>query len=77
MSWEYRVIREVAGKTTHWYTYYIGEVYTDPFGMTQEPIAPGGDSLDELRRDLQHMLSALDKPMLDAKTGEELSETGD
>ena len=78
MTWEYRVFREVGGAgTTHWYAYYIGELYYDPFGMTEEPIAPCGETVEELRRDLLNMLAALEKPIVDAETGKELPETGD
>lgn len=74
MTWEYRVFRDVVGSgTANWYTYYIGGLYYDPFGMTEEPMSPGGYGIDELRRDLEHMLAALDKPLVDAKTGKELS----
>jgi len=44
------------------------EVYYDdagkPTNITRDPVAPGGDTLEEVRSDLEHMLDALKKPVL-------------
>jgi hypothetical protein len=70
VSWQYRVMRSVGGRgTTHYYTYGIHEVYTGPKGWTEASVGPHGDTLYELKRDLEMMLEALKKPVLDAKTG--------
>lgn len=66
MHWNHRVIRhEYDGET--WYSvhevYYRGE---HAESCTAEPVRVSGDTLDELRCQLQHMLAALDRPVLDA-----------
>lgn len=61
MTWNYRIIDRADG-------YYIYEVYytndgrKDAFSL--EPMYPYGDTLDELRSDLEYMQAALDKPIL-------------
>jgi hypothetical protein len=61
MSWNYRVIRRPDGLGIH-------EVYYSedgrPISWTQDTVEPYGDSPEELRADLEHMLRALDKPIL-------------
>ena len=70
MSWTYRVMRKVEGKgITHYYSFGIHEVYSSPKGWTEDPVALVGESVEELRETLKHMLAALDKPVLDCKTG--------
>lgn len=66
MHWNYRVIRShCAGD----YVYQIHEVYYSPDGApgswTENPIAPLGETPLELRSELEHMLRALDKPVLE------------
>lgn len=49
----------------------IRELYPDngdKFGYTAGPIAPYGETIDELREELLHMLAALDQPILDLTT---------
>lgn len=73
MQWQYRVMR-IPGESAH-------GVQTEPIlavveshfenGETERPVMYGsadliGDDLEELRRVLQRMLAALDKPILDA-----------
>lgn len=63
-SWDYRIRehREVDG-TPH---YEIVEVYYDDQGNPNgwaEAAAPHGDSVSELRDDMESMLTALDRPI--------------
>ena len=61
MTWQYRVVRSDDGG------HRIAEVYATPGGppmWTADPIAPYGDSLDELRRDVLRMQRALEQPVL-------------
>jgi len=63
MTWNYRVIQRVEPTT-----YAIHEVYYDngiPKLVTENAVAPMGESPEELRRDCQHYILALDKPILD------------
>src|SRR5271155_1287738 len=77
MSWNHRVVRRTynAGKSSQEVAYYIHEAY---YGLdatpsiTVEPTPPHGDSLAGLKKTLQQMLRALDKPMLDYETREEI-----
>ena len=66
MSWNYRVVRQKNKLGTY---YGIHEVYYNKKGkvsaMTQDLITPCGDTLEELKEDLQYMLEACNKPVLD------------
>ena len=72
--WNYRVMkRQYANDCC---TYGIYEVYYDnkdkPEGWTQDSVPPVGDSLKELKDDFKFYKQALDKPILDYKTGKEI-----
>ncbi len=78
--WNYRVVRkayppDINGERD--YILGIHEVYYDENGkpdmVTEERMDAHGETLDELREDLAHMLLALDKPVLeyDALGGKE------
>jgi hypothetical protein len=58
--------------------YHIREVYYDKDNQVDGYVGsgawPSGDTLEELRKDLEHMLEALDKPVLEEKEGEALGE---
>ena len=68
MTWTYRIICDEHG------THRIAEVYTDllhvegGIAWTADPIAPVGETPDELRLDLDRMILAFDKPILDEAT---------
>lgn len=64
-TWNYRVTHyEVDGESV----YGIREVYYGEHGTvqgwSQSSMAPHGDTLDELREDVDHMRDAFDKPVL-------------
>ena len=68
MVWNHRVFRTTTPGGTDWYD--IREVYYNrvggrPDSYTAEAIAPGGETIEELRENLQYMLNALDHPVLD------------
>lgn len=76
MTWEYRVMRYVGGKgTTHWHSLSIYEVYDCPIGWTKEPVTAESDTIEGLRGDLEAMLAATHKPVLDYKTGKPIKNT--
>ena len=69
--WNYRVIRKkyppaIDGIVEE--SLQIHEVYYDennnPKMVTEEGMEPHGETLDELRNDLNNMIKALDKPIL-------------
>lgn len=66
MSWNYRAVVEHCGDED---VYTLREVYYDAAGningWSPSPAEPHGDSLDELRADLERMRAALDKPALE------------
>ncbi len=71
--WNYRVVRTASSTDAF---YQIHEVhYENKEDGTQEitlwslPISSGGESPEELLRDLQHMIDALNKPCLEEKNG--------
>ena len=64
MTWNYRVVRRIVGGEV---TFGIHEVYYDgdrPKTTTECPIDPYGETLEELKDDLDRMREALDKPVL-------------
>lgn len=79
MTWDYRVIKEtrIQGDDTI-NTYSIYEVYYDEDNniefISKDPINPHGESLEELQGDLEYMIKALVKPLLDMKEVELMSE---
>lgn len=78
MTWNHRVIRRMFpdAAPSDQVQYGIHEVYYDPKrrppSFTEDPMEVVGDSIEELRETLAHMLSCLDKPILDYDTGEEI-----
>ena len=66
MSWNYRVVKK-ADRLGNYFE--IHEVYYDdngnPNGWTEDAIKPYGVDLDDLRWVLEHMVTALDKPVLE------------
>jgi hypothetical protein len=68
MTWNYRVVRvEEEGYDR----YQLYEVYYDDDGklegMTENSMHPYGESVEELQNDLEYMMEALRKPVLDMK----------
>ena len=69
MSWNYRVIHRNNESTLGTNVYAIHEVYYEkgiPDTMTVNPQYPQGETIEELREDLEHYRLALDKPILEA-----------
>lgn len=76
MSWNYRVVKHVVPQSgwTHAEpqkdTYFrIHEAYDEdgsdkPHSITKEDVSPHGDTPEELKADLQMMLEACQKPVL-------------
>ena len=68
MSWDYRVVRKRISEA-EWYA--VHEVFTDDegriWGCTEDPIAPGGESREDLVRELaEHLMAAIsDEETLD------------
>jgi hypothetical protein len=65
--WNYRIIRKYHEESDS-STYQIHEVYYNDDdiieGWTQSPVEPIGESLAELRNDIQYFLKAFQKPVL-------------
>jgi hypothetical protein len=73
MTWNYRVMRRVAGKgTTHYYLYGIYEFYNQKKGWTTESMVPECVSIEELKEDHTLMGKAFNSPTLDYKNGKEI-----
>jgi len=67
--WNYRVVKttsELGPEYAIHEVYYANDV---PDSWTEDLIAPYGETLAELRRDLAHMAQALDKPVLEVVDG--------
>lgn len=68
MSWNYRVFREEMLEGFEYSiraAYYAKKGDEAPTHWSSIDSAPGGESIEELRTDLQRMLDALDKPVID------------
>ena len=67
MTWNHRVFKTKLPTGEDWFD--IRETYygTGPKGIswTVEPCAPGGETIDELREELNRMLRALEYPILE------------
>jgi hypothetical protein len=64
--WNYRVIRHVEFDGEEYFA--VHEVHYDddvPTSVTVNPVGAGATELDGLRRTLERMTAALDKPVLD------------
>ena len=61
MSWDYRVIEHEGMFTIH-------EVYYNDKGditsISEDPMGPSGETLEELKDDMQYFLQALGMPVL-------------
>jgi hypothetical protein len=74
LMWNHRVVREVYRPDTihEEVGYTIRETYYEddgkPSTITRDPIAAYGESLEVLKWELQKMLEACDKAILDEKT---------
>ena len=69
MSWNYRVIHRKDQATSNEDVYAIHEVYykgDKPRAMTENPVSPIGENIEELCEDLKCYMAALDKPILEA-----------
>jgi hypothetical protein len=66
-SWNYRVMRHIEAGGRAWLA--LHEVRYDDAGnpktWSEEEASPGGETPEEIRADLKHMLAALDLPVLD------------
>jgi hypothetical protein len=65
MTWRYCITRTT---TPDGYWHEIREVYFDGDGglsWTQDEVAASGETLDEVKWDLEHMAEALQLPVLD------------
>ena len=63
MTWRYRVVRNGPFYGIH--EYYEGELFGAVGSITEEAVAPFGESSRELERDLKMMLRAFEEPTLD------------
>lgn len=65
MSWNYRIVKTTFEQGDR---YAIHEVYYDesgnPTSRTVEPCCPIGDTLEELRAEMERYLQAMNKPIL-------------
>ena len=76
--WNHRVVRRVyASPAYKEVSYQIHEAYYglddgDKPSITTDPTWPSGETIEELREELQMMLLAIDNPVLDYETREEI-----
>lgn len=65
MSWNYRIIKTTIGGED---SYGIHEVYYDENGKpkmySEDPIPAHGETLTELREDMDRLLQAFEKPII-------------
>lgn len=81
-TWNHRVVRrEHPEAVVEWerVSYAIHEAHYEagarkPYAITTEPVAPYGETLDEVRETLDRMRRACEAPVLDYETREEVRE---
>ena len=65
-TWNHRVVKVAYEGETF---FGIHEAYYGPgwddLSWTEKPVAPVGETIEELRHTLERMLAALDKPIID------------
>ena len=66
MDWNYRVVRHTDPSGREWYAFHEvyyrdGKIAT----ITEEPICPSAETIEELKADFERMKEAFDKPVLD------------
>ncbi|MEA3285935.1 MAG: hypothetical protein U9Q77_00980 [Candidatus Marinimicrobia bacterium] len=73
MTWNYRIIRKYFEKTDT-ISFQIHEVYYDDKdqieGWTQSSVGPSGETILELREDIEHFMETMQKPILQEKYDE-------
>lgn len=78
MSWNYRVFRTtsvhpITGDEFSWYdireAYYNGNPEPSGYSLTPDPVC--GNSLEELQWQLQSMLEAISKPVVDIEKNDD------
>ena len=66
LHWDHRVVKETLDNGEVWYS--VREVYYNKdgsiFGYTDEPVGVVGESVDEIREELEMTLKCLDNPVL-------------
>ena len=76
MTWNHRIMRHTDSPDGEPY-YALHEVFYDEEGgkpgWTKDPVNILGESPDEIRETLERMLRALDKPVMDYESGEEIA----
>ena len=77
MSWNHRVVKH---KSEDGVFYSIHEVYYEddvPVAFTERPVPAMGESHEDLMKDMINQMSALTKPVLDAKMFDKKMSTND
>jgi hypothetical protein len=65
MTWNYRLVHRIVNDE---HIYAIHEAYYDDnkeTSITEEPTHPQGETLEELKRDCEHYMQALGRPVLE------------
>lgn len=65
--WNYRVVQFEDGEEVYHQIHEVYYKYDDISMWSEEAVPVGGETVEELRRDLQMQMDALDKPVLLAK----------
>lgn len=72
--WNYRIIKR---RVLEEDSYHIHEVYYDDEGVpdacTMDASSPFGETLEELKNDLNYMMNALNKPIIEYSYFEDLA----
>lgn len=67
MTWNHRVVRRAIDGEPFYgiHEAFYAQGVDEPNGWTEDPAAPVGETLDELRVELERMLAALDRPVIE------------
>lgn len=71
MSWEYRVMRRKEKDGS--FIFGMHEVYDNGL-WTEDAVGPLGDTIEDLKKDLEFMQAALAQPVMDYETGKPIED---
>jgi len=61
ISWDYRIIEHEGGFTVHEVHYNDRD---EIISLSEDPMGPSGETLEELKEDMGYFLQALSRPVL-------------
>jgi len=76
MGWNYRIVRKKYGNEFQFgiHEAFYKDKQKKPYAITEGPMEPTGETLEELKKDYKQMAEAFKYPVLDYDTRKEIKE---